>query len=192
MSVVVLDGMSEKNCIEEKLRLILDEEVDSVSYFNLKDMNIMPCRCCETCNYKTPGRCIIKDDMTEVLKAIARCNMLVWVTPITFGGYSSQLKKAMDRLVVMGLPLFFVKDGHLLHPMRYYKTSLLGIGWIENHSQTQEENFKTLVERNALNMQSPHKSLVFTSADEIKTIENEISNAVKEVYPLCLKRDYSL
>ena len=104
------------------------------------------------------------------------------LTPIRFGGYSSQLKKAVDRTMSMGLPFYIVKNGHLLHAMRYGNKSLLAIGLAEENLRGQEENFRTLVTRNALNMSfSYKKALIFRPSDNPTRIENEISNVLSEV-----------
>lgn len=181
MSLVILDGFDYEHAIGNTLISQLEKENATFSYFKLKEMNILPCRSCGSCGFKTPGECVFKDDMPTILRAVAKSSVLILLTPIRFGGYSSQLKKAMDRCMVVGLPLYFVKDGHMLHPMRYGQKSLLAIGLSEADIQGQEENFKTLVSRNGLNMQFPYNTLIFKPADQPSTIQREISNALKVV-----------
>lgn len=181
LKTVILDAMENDQHIEKTLIRLLKENTEEISYYRLKDRNIMPCRSCGSCGLKTPGRCILGDDMQDILKAIAKSERIIMLTPIRFGGYSSQLKKAVDRFMVLGLPLYIVKKGKLLHPMRYGTKTLIGIGITEKSMKGQEDNFRTIVERNALNMQSPYKTLIFKSTENDEKIEYGIRNALKEV-----------
>ena len=85
--------------------------------------------------------------------------------------------------MVLGLPLYFVKNGNLLHPMRYTGKTLLGIGIMGEalNGREQEVNFKTLVARNALNMQYAHRAVVFRQKEGGEKIEAEISRLLDEV-----------
>jgi len=48
---------------------------------------------CFGCWNKTPGTCVMKDDSAKIAKAVVNSDLLIFLTPITFGGYSSELKK---------------------------------------------------------------------------------------------------
>ncbi|WP_157949991.1 flavodoxin family protein [Vallitalea okinawensis] len=154
---------------------------EEYAYFRLEDMHISPCRSCGACGHKTPGRCVIEDDMPEILRGYATCDVVIMLTPITFGGYSSLLKKAVDKLALTALPLYMVKNGHLLHPSRYGSKTLIVIGVVEKEIPAQVGCFKTLVENNALNMLSSAKALIYRSLEDLKVIETEVANALMEV-----------
>lgn len=177
MSSVILDGFEGENSIGNTLKRLLDEKGEEFHYFKLKDMNILPCRSCGACAYKSPGKCIINDDIHEIMRAIAKNNKLIFLTPVRFGGYSSQLKKVIDRMMPIGMPFYIIRRGHLLHPMRYGNKDLIGIGLAEQNLEGQEENFRTLVANNALNMSFSYcKSLIFKPSDSITKIEGEVRN----------------
>ncbi len=182
MKSVILDAMEIENHIEGTLKELLIKKNESFSYFKLKNMNILPCRSCASCCYKTPGKCVFQDDMPEILKAVANSDIIVLVTPIRFGGYSSQLKKAIDKLCLIGMPLYIVKNSHMLHPMRYGNKSLLGIGMADGDIHGQVENFQQLVGSNALNMQLNHKTLVFKKNDTLHKLETQLQNIYQEVF----------
>lgn len=182
MRVIVFDGLEKESRMANALKDMIRKRSKDFSDFKLKEMNIVPCRSCGACGFKTPGKCIFDDDMPKILKAFAPSSMVVFITPIRFGGYSSQLKKAVDRLMIIGEPLYEVKKGHLLHPMRYGDKAFVGIGFIEDKLQGQEEAFKALVDNNALNMQfSYNKALIFTESDSFANIESKLSKVFEEV-----------
>lgn len=182
MSVVILDAVESESPIQNILKRILKQNDKEILYFKLKEMNILPCRSCGACAFKSPGKCIFSDDMPEILRAFARSSVVVMLTPIRFGGYSSQLKKALDKFMVVGAPLYKVKDGHLLHPMRYGSKVLFVIGMNEENLKNSEEAFRKLVDHNALNMECVQKTLIFKPSDDTAKIENEIDNVLTEVY----------
>ena len=131
-----------------------------ITHFKLKDMNILPCTSCGSCGLITPGQCVLKDDIEQVIKAISHSQGMIFVTPIRFGGYSSTMKKVIDRFMLLGLPLYIYKDGHFLHPMRYDLKWLIGIGVNEKEKEDQVKSFKKLIAHNSLNMHMEQKTFI--------------------------------
>lgn len=181
MSFVILDAMKNENNISSTLDRILKEKEQNACHFKLRDMNIIHCRSCGACGYKSPGKCVFKDDMHEVLRAAARCSTLVMLTPVRFGGYTSELKKAVDKIALMALPSYTVKYGHILHPSRYGHKILLGIGVVERELKEQEESFKRLIDANALNLQYMQKTLIIRMSNEGLKLEQEIRKIVEDI-----------
>ena len=50
----------------------------------LKDKDIKHCSGCFTCWTKTPGKCIHKDDMEELLHKISQADIMVYATPLYY------------------------------------------------------------------------------------------------------------
>jgi len=82
-----------------------------VEQIRLEELDIAPCLGCFGCWVKTPGVCVIDDAGRDLAKKAIQCDLLTFVTPITFGGYSYQLKKAADRLIPLILPYFQLVGG---------------------------------------------------------------------------------
>jgi len=123
--------------------------------FDLEAMNIKPCRGCFACWLKHPGTCAIKDDEEPILRALASSDLVVWMTPLAFGGYGPTLKKALDRVIPILLPFFIKVEGELHHPQRYpRRRSLLVFGTQAKPDEEAERIFHGLVQRNALNLNS--------------------------------------
>jgi multimeric flavodoxin WrbA len=138
-----------------------------VKAFALAGMNIKPCRGCFSCWVKTPGRCVIGDDDQEaILRATAASDLVIWLTPITFGGYAPELKKALDRIIPILLPFFSKVRGETHHPLRYPRQHrLLAIGTQKQEDADSESVFRRLVERNALNMGDVKATTLVFSGD---------------------------
>jgi multimeric flavodoxin WrbA len=106
---------------------------------------------------KTPGTCLIDDDGRAVAEAVARSHLVVFLTPVTFGGYSSVLKRAVDRLIPLGLPFFRNIGGEIHHPPRYPRSAaFLAVGVDLTEDEQAAEIFRRLVVRNAVNLHAPH------------------------------------
>jgi multimeric flavodoxin WrbA len=134
--------------------------------FALAGMDIQPCRGCFSCWVKTPGRCVIHDDEEAILRATAASDRVIWLTPITFGGYSPELKKALDRIIPILLPFFAKVRGETHHPLRYERRRrLLAIGTLKQEDADSEGVFRHLVGRNALNMGDVAAATVVFSGD---------------------------
>ncbi len=145
--------------------------------FPLAAMDIRPCRGCFSCWVKTPGRCIIEDDEEQVLAATAACDRVIWLTPITFGGYAPELKKALDRIIPILLPFFTQVRGQTHHPLRYpLRRRLLVIGTLKQEDAESEGVFRHLVGRNALNMGNVEAStLVFSGDASLADMEKRLA-----------------
>ena len=127
----------------------------AVTAFELDALDIKPCRGCFACWLKHPGTCALKDDQEPVLRAMAASDVQVWITPVTFGGYSPALKKALDRFIPNILPFFTVRHAEVHHPPRYEKRrGLIVLGTLPAADLESERIFHELVGRNALNLDS--------------------------------------
>ena len=124
-----------------------------------RDDKIAWCSGCFNCWTKTPGVCANHDDGRDVAARWARSDLAVFLTPVTFGGYSSELKKALDHVLPTLLPFMRKRAGDTRHPQRYERSrSLLVVGTVPAGQAdcAEARTFRRLVERNTLNMQPPH------------------------------------
>jgi len=143
--------------VENVLAELLEETGAGVRDFQLRDIPLAHCQGCFECWFKTPGLCKTDGDAgREITGAMIGSDVLVLLTPVTFGGYSSEIKKAMDRSICMVSPFFRRVDGEVHHKLRYRRyPALAAVGVLHEPDEEQERIFRTLVERNALNFDSP-------------------------------------
>jgi len=160
MKVVVFNGALTRNSplfeLQARLEEMLLKKNTEFKTFVLKDENIPYCQGCFECWIKTPGLCKATGEGRHIAEAYVQSDLCVLLTPVTFGGYSSQLKKAMDMLLCTLSPFFMTVEGEVHHQKRYeHYPSLLGIGWLENYNPDQAQIFTSLVHRNAINFHAP-------------------------------------
>jgi multimeric flavodoxin WrbA len=141
--------------IEQSLSAALIVRGWQADAIHLRELSIAYCRGCFQCWVKTPGRCPARDCAGDVTRAIVQTDLLVLLSPITFGGYSSELKKALDRSIGIIMPFFMRLNGEVHHKARYGRyPALLGIG-VSDGDEQEERTFSTLVARNAINFHAP-------------------------------------
>lgn len=186
MKAVIFNGAKEGDltikAIEENIADQLTKENWEVEPIELRDMDIANCVGCFGCWIKTPGTCVINDAGRETTRKAFQSDLLVWLTPVTFGGYSSELKKALDRIIPILLPYFQIYHGQIHHEMRYEKyPNLLVIG-VQEPGVDYEETFMALAERNMLNFRPPaHAVSVFPRDQDPKSIPTFIGEQLKKV-----------
>ena len=160
MKVVVLDGSSENDSTGERVLATLEIKMHSrgweIDHILLRQRKIGNCAGDFFCWIRNPGLCNIDDDNRLIARDTANCDLLVYLTPVTFGGYSSYLKGAVDHLTQNNLPFFTQVHREIHHPPRYGRTSkFLVIGWMNAPDLEEEAIFQHLVQRNAINMHHP-------------------------------------
>lgn len=81
---------------------------------------IEPCKGCFGCWTATPGKCVIRDDMDELLPKIVDADLIVWSFPLYYYGMPSIIKALLDRNLPLNLPFMTQRpDGCCTHPRRY-------------------------------------------------------------------------
>jgi len=173
-----MDGLSLKR-LSESIKEELKSEGFEVEEILLKEKRIADCLGCFDCWVKTPGVCIIDDYGRKAAAQLIKSDLVVFLTPVVFGSYSYQLKKALDRMIPLISPYFKKVKGEIHHKKRYSKYPfLLAFGLMNKINQVQTEIFKELVERNAINFHSQYfKAEVFAAVDLNNPV---LKNTVKQ------------
>jgi hypothetical protein len=84
--------------------------------------------------------------------------------------------------MILGTPFYMVKDGYLLHKMRYDIKSLVAIGQIDfslDYADDSIKNFKLIADRNALNMQITSNTIIYNNENDLIT---KFENIINENY----------
>ena len=98
-----------------------------VTVFDIKDLNINYCVGCFKCWIKTPGRCVFKDDMEQILASKPAADLMLYATPVTAGTMTALTKKVLDRSIPLVLPYIRNYQGECHHPQRYENRPDIGI-----------------------------------------------------------------
>jgi multimeric flavodoxin WrbA len=167
-------------------------EVDNIF---LKDKNIGFCKGCFSCWLKTPGKCVIRDDMDELLPKIPSSDIIVFAMPLYVDNVTGLMKCFMDRIIPVVKP-YIEKDekGECRHVKRHEKYPLIVV--ISNCGFPEQSHFQVmelLFRRIARNIHSRVIGEIYRGEGEllrnaplimkplIMNYLNKVKNAGKEI-----------
>lgn len=168
---VILDGTPRGDrCLDPVLGIltgVIGRTGAEIQTFPLRSIKIAHCLGCFECWVRTPGMCTEADANRDIVRAVVNCNTLVVFTPVTFGGYSPELKRLFDHMIQVTLPTFEVRDGELHHPPRYTRLPRFIVVGVQHEPNEEEARiFRALAGRNALNMREPSYAVEVVSSGE--------------------------
>jgi multimeric flavodoxin WrbA len=180
MKVVILNGSREGEDSLHNVKQTIVAELTGRQWvaevFLLREMKIHHCVGDFACWVQTPGVCLIDDAARDVARAVIQSDLTVFLTPITFGGYSSELKKVLDRIICLVSPHFMKIKGEVHHQPRYERyPHLMAVGLLHQADEESEGIFRTLVTRNALNLHAPaHIAGVLLYGEEREAVRKKV------------------
>ena len=143
-------------------------------YISTTGLNIKPCYSCGACSTKTYAKCVLDDDMDPILRKLIRTERLILVTPVTWGSYSSDVKKILDRMAILGDSHYHVKKAELVKGMRSNIKQMFAIGVKDNCNTEEIDAFATLLHENVAIMDINGKAFVVNEESRIEPMVEEI------------------
>ena len=94
----------------------------SVETVDISKMDIRPCLGCFCCWSKTPGRCVINDDVRSVTLKILAADLVIYSFPLFYYSVASRLKALIERQLPTVAPFMTGQSDYLVnggHPPRF-------------------------------------------------------------------------
>jgi multimeric flavodoxin WrbA len=159
---------------------ILSKGIEA-DYVSLDGVEVKPCVSCGGCTYKTYGRCVTRDDGDWIYPKVIRSDVLIFVTPITFGSYSFKIKRVFDKFGLIMDRHYFVENGELVKGgMQGRQFKFYAVGIKDDCILEEIDAFKKLVHENLVITRGAGKAYIVETAltSEMKSqIIEEVSNA---------------
>jgi len=180
--VVILDGSGPSDQdlapVLGVLAETLQQDGSALEVLSLKDLKLAHCIGCFGCWTRTPGICVENDAGRQVAQAFVQSDTAVLFTPVTFGGYSPELKRMTDRFIQLITPQFAIMHNEVHHPPRYTRRPRFLVVGVQRQSNPHEaEIFRTLGGRNALNLSPPSfASEVVAATDSAETLQQRFQS----------------
>lgn len=126
MKVLALNSSARTGDVS-KTEIMLDrlvkgmrEKGADVEIINLRKKKINYCIGCFTCWTKTPGKCILKDDMTkEIFQKYLECDLIILATPLYHFTVNALMKTFIERTLPIAEPFFIKHNDETRHPLRH-------------------------------------------------------------------------
>lgn len=112
----------------------------------LSEKNIKHCTGCFTCWTKTPGKCIHRDDMEELLIKVSKSDVIVYATPLYYYTVTGIMKDFMDRMLPLNNGEIVKFDDKYSHTQRIKRETPQKTVLISNCGFPGNYNFSGLVE----------------------------------------------
>jgi len=106
----------------------LQEHGVETQTFNLNDLQMQGCQACDACK-RDHDRCIVGDDLSDVLDAVFAADALVFSSPVYYGDVSAQLKTFIDRSYSFLKPRYITLE----HPNRFPQRKPLAFILTQGH-----------------------------------------------------------
>jgi multimeric flavodoxin WrbA len=175
MQAFILDALSHQDNFQQLLRKELINTLENKghqhTHAELEYFDFKPCRGCFGCWTHEPGQCVFKDGVQDFTRKMINCDLVVQISPISFGGYSYHLKKVLDRSISLISPLFTTIGGETHHKKRYEKyPSLASIGICHETDSEIIDIYSTLVTRHSINLHSPQAEALIIDMQTTETL----------------------
>lgn len=159
---VVFLGQMEDEGVRTNLRAVLTDKLTAKGWeldvIDLAEARLANCIGYFECWVKTPGQCRFGDFGRELAGRVIHSDLFVIVSRIRFGSYSSDVQRALERMIPLLNPLFEKVGGETHHAHRYDRyPSLAALGVLDGASGKSEEIFRKRVER----IRQPLQPIVF-------------------------------
>lgn len=153
MKTLILDGSHANDPQAIRITDALRRHLPHSETIVVREQKIGNCAGDFFCWVRSPGMCNTDDDNRIIAAKIIQSDLVIYLTPVAFGGYSSALKRMVDHQIQNISPFFANINGEVHHQKRYkHYPNLLVIGWMDSPNPRAETIFRHLVHRNAINM----------------------------------------
>ena len=189
MGALILNGDLKGNNGLTVVQEIVEDELKKAGWNTealvLNQQNIKSCTGCFKCWDTTPGICtgVKNDDANNIVEKVIQNDLLVFLTPLTFGDWSSEIKAIIERMLGLLQPGVMIVDGESHHLKRYERyPSILAVAVTDNLDKEEEKLFEKLLERHSRNFYPPvYKTEVFQKNEDKMKIQDRVNKSINEI-----------
>lgn len=175
--------------VQEFLKGAQEAGADVENIFLVKK-EINHCRGCFSCWGKTPGKCVITDDMEKLLKKFINSDIVVFAVPVYVDNVTGIMKQFMDRLIPLLDPHMETDEhGETVHRKRYETYPKIAI--ISNCGYPEQSHFQVLpflFRRIARNLHSEVIAEIYRGGGELLRVKHPQLESVIAHYKELLQK----
>ncbi len=184
MQAIILNGARKGDTSLDAIHALLLEELIArrwnVTPFILRKLDIAPCDGDLQCWLRTPGLCKHSGVVNDIAYRVVHSDLSILLTPVTFGGYSSELTRTVDHLVSLISPLLANVRHEIRHAPRYtHYPQLFALGMQPSPDPESAALFTKLVASHAANLYAPAYEVgILTGNQRLHEIRTKIAAAI--------------
>lgn len=175
MIVIVSDDNKEN--IGKSIYDYLKKTNKEVSFISASERNIKPCYSCNACVYKTYGKCIFRDDMDQILPVLLEGDVVVYTSPLIWGGLSYDIKKVLDKTALIGDRFYSITNKEIVKGTISKNKKIVGIAVSDQVSVKEKSSFESFIKEIGLIMNIEYEAKVLATS----ITETEVEKLVTEV-----------
>ena len=187
MKAVIFDGSEKDSDVLSPVRQEICDTLQQAKWLTktiqLCEKIISPCCGALSCWVRSPGRCLMPGDAQDLAILEVHNDLMIFLTPIVFGGYSAELKKMVDHLIQNVSPYFMTIRGETRRKARYpFYPRFMAVGYLSTPDPESERIFEALFQRNVLNFYPSQSAACVVNGYEMpQAVQNKIRGCLNEV-----------
>jgi hypothetical protein len=187
VKAVIFDGSEKDSDVLSPVRQQICDTLQHAEWFTntilLCEKSISPCCGALSCWVRSPGRCLMPGDAQDMAVLEVHNDLMIFLTPIVFGGYSAELKKMVDHLIQNVSPYFMTIRGESRRKPRYaFYPRFMAVGYLPVPDVESEQIFTELFKRNTLNFYpSQSACCVVNGYDMPQAVQNKVNGCLNEI-----------
>lgn len=118
------------------------------------------------CWLRTPGTCALRDGFENLGQQLAACDKVVIVSKNLYGGFSKEIKNALDRSISFALPFFQFRGREVHHQARISKRGNMTVLIYDSENMTDfdKNGIVEMAKAVSLNMNKNEPQVLFANA----------------------------
>jgi multimeric flavodoxin WrbA len=96
----------------------------NISEIMIHEKTIKPCLGCFSCWSTSPGKCVLRDDMDNLLPILYQADLIVYAVPLYIYSVPGPVKTFMDRQIPLAEGYMIEMEGLTAHPRRNKEKTL--------------------------------------------------------------------
>lgn len=150
-------------------------KVDKNDIFINEFESIKSCVGCFKCWTNKNNKCVFRDSLYDIPEKILNCNKIILISKISYGCYSSNIKKTLERIISVVKPFFTIRENEIHHILKSNNLNLQVYVYGEVNKNC-EKIFEALIIRNAKNLGIKFVSIKYF--ENFKSIKEYIESGI--------------
>lgn len=152
----------------------MDKEL---AFISASSSHVKPCYGCNGCLDITYGKCVFRDDMDDILPILIKGDILLYTSPLVWGGFSYDIKKILDKTALIGDRFYSVRNKEMVKGTIAKMNKIVGIGVSQGPQLKGQTVFENLMRETGtiMNIQSVGRVVEsILNQEEVKKLAMEV------------------